>query len=94
MKPIANPTDIDTYLNQLVDDYTDLIIEQTKNLIIFETKEKYEDCADIQTFMNNIGEVLAQTIEDVSNVPKEMTLTRLADSRQTIYQKLKETFEI
>lgn len=94
MKPNSNPANINEYLDTLVGEYTDLLIEQSKNLIIFESKEEYESCKDIQDYLDNVGEILAKTIFDLSGVPEIMTSEKLSAIRQSIYQQLKESFEI
>lgn len=88
-KDIEDPT---TFLDNLVDEYVDLLTEQTKALITLEAKERYEDCQNIINYLDEVTYNVGQTISTLSGVDKDLTMKRLRDSRQKIYDELKKTF--
>lgn len=92
MKPTTNIKDINGFLDQLVDEYVELMVEQTKILIENEKTENYEQCANTKAYMQMVSENVATTISEMSGVDYELSIKRLEQNQRYIYDNLRETF--
>lgn len=88
MKLKTNIEDVNTFLDQLVDEYVDVIVDQTKLLITNEQEENYEQCASIKEYMNMLSINVATTIADMSGVDYDLSIKRLEQNQRYIYDNL------
>jgi cell division septum initiation protein DivIVA len=85
--------DVEKFLNQVVDEYSELLIEQTKLLILNENEENYEQCHSIKEYMNMVSNNVATTISEMSGVDYQVTMNRLIQMQKFIYTNLFDTQE-
>lgn len=91
MKPKTEIKDVKKFLDDLVDEYVQIIIEQTKLLIINEDKEKFEACQEIKIYLDELSNNVAKTISDMSNIEFELSLNKIEENRKYIYKNLVES---
>lgn len=88
MKPKKEIEDVTAFLDQLVDEYVELMVEQTKILILNEQEENYEQCALTKAYMQMVSENVATTIADMSGVDYKLSIKRLEQNQKYIYNSL------
>jgi hypothetical protein len=92
MKPKTEIKDVNEFLDQLVEEYVEVIVEKTKVIIENEEVEKYEVCAAIKAEIQMLSINVATTIADLSGVDYDLSIRRLEQNQKYIYENLRATF--